>query len=170
MTLGKKPLENIVGKGENAGNQHFLLFPQCFLLFPIQILIFQSPLFCHLQVLSIWTSLNFAVWERVKDKHFLFTVNISAVWLKCNTSLYQIQCKMVFSWMISLNRKTVHRTLLWQILLPLPGRKILHFSKLTPVVDNKPNMVGIMGYCNRELCRETSEHFKISNFSFTLDL
>ena len=23
-------LENIVGKGENAGNQHFLLFPQCF--------------------------------------------------------------------------------------------------------------------------------------------
>ena len=30
MTLKKKPLENIVGKGENAGNQHFLLFPQCF--------------------------------------------------------------------------------------------------------------------------------------------
>ena len=27
------PLENIVGKGENAGNQHFLLLPQCFLLF-----------------------------------------------------------------------------------------------------------------------------------------
>ena len=30
MTLGKNPFENIVGKGENAGNQHFLLFPQCF--------------------------------------------------------------------------------------------------------------------------------------------
>ena len=30
-TLGKKPSENIVGKGENAGNQHFLLFPQRFL-------------------------------------------------------------------------------------------------------------------------------------------
>ena len=27
----KKAFENIVGKGENAGNQHFLLFPQCFL-------------------------------------------------------------------------------------------------------------------------------------------
>ena len=25
---GKKPFENIVGKGENAGNQHFHLFPQ----------------------------------------------------------------------------------------------------------------------------------------------
>ena len=28
----KKALENTVGKGENAGNQHFLLFPQSFLL------------------------------------------------------------------------------------------------------------------------------------------
>ena len=26
MTLRKMPFENIVGKGENAGNQHFLLF------------------------------------------------------------------------------------------------------------------------------------------------
>ena len=28
FVLGR--LENIVGKGENAGYQHFLLFPQCF--------------------------------------------------------------------------------------------------------------------------------------------
>ena len=27
----KKPFEIIIGKGENAGNQHFLLIPQCFL-------------------------------------------------------------------------------------------------------------------------------------------
>ena len=27
----KKLLENIVGKEKNAGNQHFFLFPQCFL-------------------------------------------------------------------------------------------------------------------------------------------
>ena len=26
-------LQNILGKGENAGNQHFLLFPQYFLTF-----------------------------------------------------------------------------------------------------------------------------------------
>ena len=31
MTLGKKPFENIVGKRENAGNQHFLLLPKCLL-------------------------------------------------------------------------------------------------------------------------------------------
>ena len=34
MIPGKKPFENIAGKGENAGNQHFLLFSQCFLHFP----------------------------------------------------------------------------------------------------------------------------------------
>ena len=27
----KKPFENIVGKVENAGTQHLLLLPQCFL-------------------------------------------------------------------------------------------------------------------------------------------
>ena len=30
MTFDLGRVENIVGKGENAGNQHFLLFPQCF--------------------------------------------------------------------------------------------------------------------------------------------
>ena len=30
-----KTSENIVGKGENAGNQHFLLFPQCFQPFSV---------------------------------------------------------------------------------------------------------------------------------------
>ena len=30
MVLRKRPLENIVEKGENAGDQHFLLFTQCF--------------------------------------------------------------------------------------------------------------------------------------------
>ena len=29
----KQALENTMGKGENSGNQHFLLFPQCFLLY-----------------------------------------------------------------------------------------------------------------------------------------
>ena len=43
-TLQENPFENIVGKGENAGNQHFLFFPQCFLPFPKQISIFDSHL------------------------------------------------------------------------------------------------------------------------------
>ena len=44
-TLGKNPLENIVGKGENAGYQHFLLFPQYFPYFPTQISIVFSLTF-----------------------------------------------------------------------------------------------------------------------------
>ena len=54
MTLRKRPFDNIVGKGENAGHQHFLLYPQCFLPIAKHILIFRSHLFCRLQVLSIW--------------------------------------------------------------------------------------------------------------------
>ena len=34
IVLKKKLLENIVGKGENAGDQHFRLFLQCF--YPFQ--------------------------------------------------------------------------------------------------------------------------------------
>ena len=61
MTLKKKPLENIEGKGENAGEQHFLLFPQCFLHFLNKISICKPHLDLQfgLQMLSIWTSLKF---------------------------------------------------------------------------------------------------------------
>ena len=55
MTLKKKPVENIMGKGENAGNQNFLLFPQCFLPnpppTPEEKNAFNSHLFCRLQML-----------------------------------------------------------------------------------------------------------------------
>ena len=54
-TLYMKSLENIVGKGENAAKQHFLLLPQCFMPFPKQISSCQLYLFCRLHMLSIWT-------------------------------------------------------------------------------------------------------------------
>ena len=47
-------VENIVGKGENAGYQHFLLFPQCF----------QEAFYSGVLKVGI-------VWERVKLLHFL---------------------------------------------------------------------------------------------------
>ena len=59
MTLEKKHFESIVGKEENAGNQHFLFLPQCFLPIPIRIFfVFKLHLFCCLQMLSIWTNLK----------------------------------------------------------------------------------------------------------------
>ena len=48
------PFENIEGKGENAGHQHFLLCPQCFLPFQKQISIFQSH-----SILSSANTFNF---------------------------------------------------------------------------------------------------------------
>ena len=48
--------ENIVGKGENAGYQHFLLFTQCF----------EAP-----RLLSPDTSKGFIVWEWVKKKQWV---------------------------------------------------------------------------------------------------
>ena len=51
----KDAFENISGKGENAGNQHFLLFPKFSLPFQKEI----SHLFCNLPMLSIWCGLKF---------------------------------------------------------------------------------------------------------------
>ena len=48
VTLKKKPFENYVGKGENAGNQHFLYFPPCFQPIPKEF-VFKLHLFCCLQ-------------------------------------------------------------------------------------------------------------------------
>ena len=42
-------VENTVGKGENAGNQHFLLFPQCF---P------KPPFLGSLKVDIVWQRVN----------------------------------------------------------------------------------------------------------------
>ena len=44
--IGKWAFENIVGKGENAGNQHFLLFLPCLLNFSEANLTILSTLKC----------------------------------------------------------------------------------------------------------------------------
>ena len=51
IPLEKKGFENTVGKEENAGYQHFLLFPQCFPLIKTQISMCEPILFCGLQML-----------------------------------------------------------------------------------------------------------------------
>ena len=56
MTFKRKAFENMVGKGENAGKQDFLLVQQYFLPFPKQIYMFQLHSFCCLQMLSFLTS------------------------------------------------------------------------------------------------------------------
>ena len=58
-TCRKMPFERTVGKGENAGKQHFLLFPQCFLLYQEEKLSFLQHLICRLQMLWVWASPKF---------------------------------------------------------------------------------------------------------------
>ena len=53
MTMGNKPLESIVGKGESAGIQHFLHFSHCFLPYIGRIAALESQRNCHLERLSI---------------------------------------------------------------------------------------------------------------------
>ena len=57
-TLKKRAFENIVGKEENACDQHFLLFP-CFLLYQRCKSSFELLKNCRLPMLSIWTSVKF---------------------------------------------------------------------------------------------------------------
>ena len=47
----KRPFQNILGKGENADNQHFLLLPKCFLPFLKQNSNIDTHLLCRLYVL-----------------------------------------------------------------------------------------------------------------------
>ena len=49
----------IVSKGANIGDQHFLLFPQCFLHKKRQKLSFELHSFCRMQMSSIWSSKKF---------------------------------------------------------------------------------------------------------------
>ena len=66
--LQDKPFENNVGKGEIACNDQFLLFPQCFLAVSRHFCYSYQIWNCHLQILSVWKSLKFVIWERVKRK------------------------------------------------------------------------------------------------------
>ena len=61
----KKPFESIERKGENVGNQHFLLFPLSFLPYQRKTAPFEPHLNCHLQMLSGWIRLK--ICRFVKD-------------------------------------------------------------------------------------------------------
>ena len=60
-------LKTMWEKGEIARNEQFLLFPHCFLPLWRTSCRFHLTLNCHLQPLSVWKSLKFVVWERVKE-------------------------------------------------------------------------------------------------------
>ena len=74
--LENKAFQKYCGKGENAGNHHFLHFPQYFLPFLRHISFFLSLSFCRLQMLSIWTSLNILSFSKELNKAYCFKNSI----------------------------------------------------------------------------------------------
>ena len=62
-------VENNVGKGENVGHQHFLLFPQCFLKSSSSTLFQTSPVFMCLQYKSFENTVGKG--EIAHNKQFL---------------------------------------------------------------------------------------------------
>ena len=68
MTLKKKPFKNFVGKGENAGKQHFLLFPQCILPIPKRISVLSYIYFFSANAFNLHQSKNLSFGKGLKDK------------------------------------------------------------------------------------------------------
>ena len=71
----KTVFENIVGKGEIAPNEEFLLFPQCFLF--IQIIVFQ---FDHIfEIISLFAAVfkepKIGLWSKKDKRDFFYSVS-----------------------------------------------------------------------------------------------
>ena len=79
--MRKKIFENIVGKGENVGNQHFL-FPQCFLPFEKQFSIF--PLHHTIRLL---TTLRKKIFENIVGKEKMLVTSIFSFLPRCCLTL-----------------------------------------------------------------------------------
>ena len=93
MTLGKKTYENIEGKEENAGNQHFLHFPQYFLHYQRKIVPFRLQLNCGLQMFSDLVKAKF--WHTVG----LSNIHVSFNTITCISTQYKTVQKIhVFIW------------------------------------------------------------------------
>ena len=73
---GRLDFKNILGKGENAGNQCFLLFPQCFIHFLNES--FEQQLLFRLQMLSVLPDLskNLPLYKMIRIKPMLLSAHV----------------------------------------------------------------------------------------------
>ena len=94
-TLNKTALENTVGKGENAGYQHFLLYLQCFLLYHIEKLSFWQRSICCLQTSPNWSRPKFCRMVKGKDIHQPFLRTIPIIFLRTFVNLNVIQLLLI---------------------------------------------------------------------------
>ena len=71
MILKEKPLENTVGKGDNAGNLHFLLFPQCFFIHPKENFCFSGTfILSSANVFNLYQPKNLLFGKELREKKY----------------------------------------------------------------------------------------------------
>ena len=165
MTPRKNPFENIVGKGENAGNQHIVLFKQCFLPYQRQKSSLELHLFCFLQLLLIWSHPKFGclkkrVNKKVQNLNELFTKNHLLDFIAPIQSIYRWEIKYYhndkfYHWkgrkhcgkrrIIPFPSRWLNSQLCGKdiTLYSLPNEKILDWSKLNASEDNKLTLYSI---------------------------
>ena len=134
-------VENIVGKGENAGYQHFLLFPWCFQKFTYT---------ASLKVAIVWQSV-------IKDKFNLMPSelkglnsqstlhkHLSKLSAKCDKkiSLWTSAFKTVES---ALTNRNLQRISASAVAFNFPIWQILDSSKLKEITDDNLNLVKMTG-------------------------
>ena len=131
MNLGKPPFENIEGKRENAGNQHFLLFPQYFLTFQRQSLLFEPHLICYLAFnLTLYhTVLTFndptqgrGLWKTLWEKKKMLVTSIFSF---SHSVFYSIKKKIVILAMFKMSSANAFNLVMSKLLsfgkgLPFP--------------------------------------------------
>ena len=149
-----KPSENIVGKGENAGNQHFLLVTSIF-SFSHNIFYFQNKFhfshlyFVRMQMLSIWNSLKRDTWlddiQNVLQCHLSNSVQFWMYTSQASQCTYFTKC--IYSLQITAAR-FCHFVIKWytgyEINIksnPLPDDKVLALSKLKAFVDYNLSLI-----------------------------
>ena len=66
----KKTFENIVEKVENAGNQHFILFPQCFLPYQRQITTILTFNLLSANIFNLFKASVLSFCSEVKEHNF----------------------------------------------------------------------------------------------------
>ena len=77
-------LKTLLRKGEIACDEQFLLFPQCFVPVWRNFFHFHKICYCLLQTLSVWKSVKFIVWERVKPHNIIVVCKMLTVWRNLN--------------------------------------------------------------------------------------
>ena len=150
MEFSSNRVENIVGKGENAGYQHFLLFPQCFQKTYVFMIIKSKDCFVKgwaMYKLLLFTHVEIQRWTAFRRDIFWWTIIMELIYFgEQETAFHDLDniLRIQFNLKTFLFRVKVEDDILRYELCslkkrglnPLPDNKIVDWSKLKQSADN----------------------------------